>query len=91
MYPSVYLYFTLSLALFTPGGAIKTEAWILRRLVSIFSSVARRPHTPREKGLRDLYGAVGITLGSLEADENAEDPEGPSMCFSSVHTKFIRF
>jgi hypothetical protein len=45
----------------------------------MFSAVARRPHTPREKGLRDLYGAVGITLGSFEADETAETHEGLSM------------
>ena len=43
-----------------PGAAIKTEAWILRRLVSLFAQITRRPHVPRDQRLRELFKIVGI-------------------------------
>lgn len=42
---------------------MRTESWILKRLVSILNRAAKRPHVPRNRGLRDLLGAVGIDLG----------------------------
>lgn len=49
------------------GETIKTEAWVLRRLVTIFSQVARRPHVPRDAQMRRLFSVVGI-----EASPTAE-------------------
>ena len=45
-----------------PGSAIKTEAWVLRRLVSIFGGVARRPHRPRDPEMVRLFECIGIDL-----------------------------
>lgn len=42
------------------------QAWAVRRLVSVFARCARRPHIPRERGMRQLYLEAGIPL-----------PEGP--------------
>ncbi|CAL1147700.1 unnamed protein product [Cladocopium goreaui] len=46
------------------SSAIKTEAWILRRLVSLFGQVTRRPHVPRDPRLRQLFKIVGIDFES---------------------------
>lgn len=48
------------------GDSIKTEAWILRRLVSVFAQAARRPHVPRDAGLRKLFQTVGIDFNSYQ-------------------------
>lgn len=66
------------------GGIIKAEAWVLRRMVSIFSMVARRPHTPRERGIQQLFEAIGIspTGGSSSTLEGALQPNG---FFSSLN------
>ncbi|CAL1132195.1 unnamed protein product [Cladocopium goreaui] len=48
---------------------IKTEAWILRRLITIFAQVARRPHIPRDPQMRRLFAAIGINVEPV--------PEGP--------------
>ena len=43
------------------------EAWILRRLVSLFGQVTRRPHVPRDPQLRQLFKIVGIDFDEPEA------------------------
>lgn len=61
---------------FGPGADIKTEAWILRRLISIFGQVTRRPHIPRDPQMKHLFTVVGIdvTRSSNEALETNESP-----------------
>ena len=44
------------------GVTINTEAWVLRRLITIFSQVARRPHIPRDPQMRRLFEAIGIKV-----------------------------
>ena len=46
--------------MFTLGAEIKKEAWILKRCVSVFSRVAKRPHTPRSRELRTLLSGLGL-------------------------------
>ena len=44
------------------GDDVKTEAWILRNLISILAAAARRPHIPRSREMRMLFKAIGITV-----------------------------
>ena len=41
---------------------MKTEAWILRNLVTIVSQAAKRPHTPRSGELKEIFKAIGIVI-----------------------------
>ena len=43
------------------GEEIKTEAWILRRLVTTFAQVTKRPHIPRDRQLRKLLRQLALT------------------------------
>ena len=45
-----------------PGGTVKMQGWALRRLVTEFARAARRPHVPREAGMRNLFLTAGIPL-----------------------------
>ncbi|CAK9107354.1 unnamed protein product [Durusdinium trenchii] len=67
------------------SDVIKTEAWALRRLVSIFGGVTRRPHIPRDKQLRKLFSCVGIDVdqGSGPAEENDEHYDEGGECEES--------
>ena len=49
---------------FTPisGDDIKTEAWVLRNLITVLAGAARRPHTPRSPEMRALFRAIGIDV-----------------------------
>lgn len=38
------------------------QGWALRRLVTEFARAARRPHVPREAGMRNLFLTAGIPL-----------------------------
>ena len=42
------------------GGETRKEAWKVRRLLSAFTRVARRPHWPREKAMQRIFEAAGI-------------------------------
>ena len=44
------------------GETIRLQAWVIRRLISIFSRHAKRGHFPRERGVQKIYQAAGIAL-----------------------------
>ena len=44
------------------------EAWLLRRLVTIFSQAAKRPHVPRDAQMRKLFSCIGINLESAPSE-----------------------
>lgn len=44
------------------GNMIVIQAWALRRMVSVFNSVTRRPHIPREVALRRLLRNQGFDI-----------------------------
>ena len=46
------------------GHELRAEAWLLRRMVTIFAKMAKRPHAPRDPGVRDLFHASGIPVPS---------------------------
>ena len=58
------------------GDDIKTEAWILRNLISLLASAARRPHTPRSREMRILFKAIGIPV-----PEPTEQGSLVAMCY----------
>ena len=39
---------------------MKSEAWKLRRMITILSAAAKRPHTPRSKHFKKLLVATGL-------------------------------
>ncbi|CAE7873655.1 unnamed protein product [Symbiodinium sp. KB8] len=41
---------------------VRIQAWILKRLISIFGRSARRGHVPRELAMKKIYEAAGIPL-----------------------------
>lgn len=51
------------------GDDIKTEAWILRNLVTVLAGAARRPHVPRSPEMRTLFRAIGIDVPENVATE----------------------
>ena len=54
------------------GDDIKTEAWILRNLVTVLAGAARRPHVPRCPEMRTLFRAIGIDVPeNLAKEEDA--------------------
>ena len=42
------------------GAQIKTQAWIVRRLISLFGRFAKRPHRPRQIAFRRMMAAAGM-------------------------------
>ena len=50
------------------------QAWCLRRLISTYNAIARRPHIPREKELRRLFRSQGIDV-PLEVDPKSRSRE----------------
>ena len=58
-----------------------TQAWYLRRCMSLYNDVCRRPHLPREEGIRSLMSRTDVDLSlygpcsseSLEAPVDVED------------------
>lgn len=44
------------------GKVVRVEAWILRRLVYVFTRVARRGHRPREFSIRSLMEVANIPV-----------------------------
>lgn len=59
-----------------PGDEVKTEAWVLRNMVSILAGAARRPHIPRSHEFRELFKALGISLPSKDQQADATVDEG---------------
>lgn len=51
-----------------------TQAWFLRRLMSMYNDVCRRPHLPREPALRRILSGTGVDL-SLYGPASAENLE----------------
>jgi len=45
-----------------PGNAVVIQAWALRRMVSVYNSITRRPHVPRELPLRRLLRSQGFDV-----------------------------
>ena len=59
-----------------PGSTIHMQAWALRRMLSLFNAVTRRPHKPREPAIREMMKAMGMELnGPQEADGSGEESE----------------
>ena len=44
------------------GSLARGQAWMLKRLVSLFNRASRRGHYPRDQGMRDIYLGSGIPL-----------------------------
>lgn len=67
------------------GQVVNIQAWAVRRLVSTYNYLCRRPHVPREREIRRLMISQGIAIdldapsgGSApnpDAEEEPEDPE----------------
>ena len=69
---------------FGPGADIKTEAWILRRLISVFGQVTRRPHIPRDPQMKLQFTLVGIDV-TRSSNEALEDDETPGLEICNAH------
>ena len=48
--------------MYLTGPELQAQAWIVRNMVTIFAKVAKRPHTPRDAGIRRLFNASGIPI-----------------------------
>lgn len=46
----------------SPGHIIGQQAWALRRMISTYNAVVRRPHIPRQRGLRRLMINQGLDV-----------------------------
>lgn len=51
------------------GDEIDTEAWLLRNLITILTTAAKRPHVPRSPEFRALFEKIGISLSSPSSAE----------------------
>ena len=61
------------------------QAWGLRRMVSTYNAVVRRPHIPRERGLRRIMISQGLDIpletpprvvSSAPGDDDDDDDDG---------------
>lgn len=55
--PKAYHYPTPSLGW---GAVVSSHAWALRRMVSTYNAITRRPHVPRERALRQIMADQGL-------------------------------
>ncbi len=46
----------------SPGHVVALQAWGLRRMISCYNGVTRRPHVPRERVLRRIMRSQGIDV-----------------------------
>ena len=46
------------------GKVAKLQAWKLKRLISVFSRLAKRGHYPRDKAIRRMFKDSNIPLPS---------------------------
>ena len=67
------------------GGIVSSQAWALRRMISVYNAIARRPHVPRERALRLLMQEQGLDVivdpprpakGASGSGGPGEEPEG---------------
>lgn len=65
------------------GEDIKTEAWVLRNLITVLCSAARRPHTPRSPEMRALFRAIGIDAPEPRA-QPVKDGDGTLVATSCM-------
>ena len=66
------------------GDDIKTEAWILRNLVTVLAGAARRPHVPRCPEMRTLFRAIGIDVPENLAKEEDAGSLAASRHFGAI-------
>ena len=59
-----YYYLHASVSGLARYGLVLTEAWVIRRLITIFKKCAKRPHVPRDAGVRELFSRSGIPTPS---------------------------
>lgn len=57
------------------GGASHTQAWYLKRCMSLYNDICRRNHLPRELPIRQLMGNTGIDL-TLYGPASSDNLEG---------------
>ena len=38
------------------------QAWVLRRMITVFNGICGRPHRPREQAIRDMLERLGVKL-----------------------------
>lgn len=63
---------------------MKCQGWGLRRMISIYNDVVRRPHLPRDRALVRIMSALGIDTtaatsgpdGNPDSEGNLEEEEG---------------
>ena len=41
---------------------ISSQAWALRRMISTYNAITRRPHVPRERGIRQIMHEQGLDV-----------------------------
>ena len=54
------------------------QAWYLRRLLSLFNDIVRRPHLPREIAIKRVMSQTGVDLALYGPDQEepaAEDAD----------------
>ena len=66
------------------GHVVNIQSWGLRRLISTYNYLLRRPHVPREKPLRRIMKSQGIDIDvdftpSTPADGNDDEESGPGI------------
>ena len=54
------------------GGSMHLQAWYLRKCMTLYNDVARRPHLPREVAIRRILMNTGIDI-SLYGPPPAEE------------------
>ena len=57
-----------------------TQAWRLRRCISEFNGICRRPHWPREAQIRSLLKSLDIELPERKEAYEEESEEEASVC-----------
>ena len=60
------------------GNVVTIQAWALRRMISVYNSVTRRPHVPRERALRRILISQGF-------DIELDSPPKAGPCVGSSH------
>ena len=64
------------------GHVVNIQAWAIRRMISMYNYLLRRPHVPRERPLRRLMRSQGIdveldpTPRTSSSSSRNEEPEG---------------
>ena len=65
------------------------QGWYLRRCMSMYNDIVRRPHLPREHAIRRIMSATGCDLnlyGRSTDDLEGDDAQGPDP--ESVETDY---